>query len=122
MPSYRRIAGSFFSEKTHNQRVTLLCLELLDRELTDNISGTGYLSAHETPGISELPEITEQLGYACKFWIDHVVEVQSPASNQLTTALCDVMSRRLVLWMEVIASKDKFSGLHKVNGWLQVRI
>jgi hypothetical protein len=112
----------FLCEKTHNQRITLLCLELLDRELTSNISGTGYLSAHETPGIPEISEIAEQLRYACKFWIDHIVEVQSPASNQLTIALCDVMSRRLILWMEVIASKDKFPGLHKVNGWLQVRI
>jgi tetratricopeptide (TPR) repeat protein len=113
----------FLCEKTHNQRVTLLCLEVLDRELTDNIYGTGYLGIHdeETPGIPEISEITEQLWYACKFWIDHIIEVQSPASNQLTTVLRDVMSRRLVLWMEVITSKDKFPGLYRVNNWLQVR-
>jgi hypothetical protein len=111
-------------EKTHNQRIALLCLETLDRELTLNIAGIGYAKNGntETLGIPELSDITEQLGYACKFWISHIVNVSNSVLNDLTAMLRKVMSTRLTLWMEVVTSKDKFQGLQEVGIWLQVSI
>lgn len=69
-------------------------LDLLNRELINNITGTGYLSIAEgeTVGIPEVSEITEQLWYACKFWIDHILEVGSPVPNELVGVLRNVMS------------------------------
>ena len=74
------------------------------------------------PGIPEISEITEALLYACKFWIDHIVEVRSPVPNELIAELRDLSSIRLVLWMEIISSKDWFPGLGNVHSWYEVRI
>jgi hypothetical protein len=71
----------FLSIEAYNQHMALLCIETLNRELTDNVAGTGYLAEDNNvpPGIPEISEITEALWYACKFWIDHVVEVRPPS-------------------------------------------
>ena len=94
-------------------------LDLLNRELINNITGTGYLSIAEgeTVGIPEVSEITEQLWYACKFWIDHILEVGSPVPNELVGVLRNVMSTWLILWMEVITSNCTFPGLQSVTGF-----
>jgi len=114
----------FLCIKTCNQHMALQCIEKLNKELTDDIVGIGYLEADEKvlPGIPEIHDITEELLYACKFWIDHTVGVQSPVPNELTTALHDLLSTRLVLWIEVISSMGRFPGLWEVYKWCQVRI
>jgi hypothetical protein len=114
----------FLSVETYNQYMALLCIETLNRELTDNVAGTGYLAADNNvpPGIPEISEITEALLYACKFWIDHVVEVRSPVPNELIVELHNLSSMRLVLWMEIISSKGRFPGLGDVHSWYEVRI
>jgi hypothetical protein len=112
----------FLCITTGNQHMTLRCIEKLNQELTDDIGGIGYLDVDEEvlPGIPEIHEITEELVYACKFWIDHLVGVQSPVLNELTTALHNLLSTQLVLWMEVISSIGKFPGLRDVCKWYQV--
>jgi hypothetical protein len=114
----------FLSAETYNQHMALLCIETLNRELTDNVAGTGYLAADNNvpPGIHEISEITEALLYACKFWIDHIVEVRSPVPNGLITELHNLSSMRLVLWMEIISSQGRFPGLGDVRSWYEVRI
>jgi hypothetical protein len=74
----------------------------------------------ETLGIPVIADITEQLWYACKFWISHIIDVQSPVLDDLTATLRKVMSTRLMHWMEVVTSKGKFQGLQEVRNWLQV--
>jgi hypothetical protein len=114
----------FLSIKTYNRHMALLCIQKLNRDLTDNITGTGYLNATEDvmPGIPEISEPMEAVLYACKFWIDHIVEVQSPVPNELMVELRNLSSTRLVLWMEVISSKGRFPGLRDVRSWCEVRI
>ena len=114
----------FLSVETYNQHMALLCIQTLNRELTDDIAGTGYLTADNNvpPGIPEISEIMEALLYACKFWIDHIVEVRSPVPNELIAELHNLSSMRLVLWMEIISSKDQFRGLGDVRRWYEVRI
>jgi hypothetical protein len=114
----------FLSVETYNQHMALLCIEMLNRELMDNVDGTGYLAADSNvpPGIPEIPEITEALLYACKFWIDHTVEVRSPVPNELIAEFHNFSTMRLVLWMEIISSKGRFPGLGDVRSWYEVRI
>jgi hypothetical protein len=114
----------FLSVQTYNQHMALLCIQKLNRDLTDDIAGTGYLDASENviPGIPEISELTEALLYACKFWIDHTVEVQSPVPEELISELCNLSSTRFIHWMEVISSKGKFPGLRNIRSWCGVRI
>jgi hypothetical protein len=92
--------------------MALLCIQKLNRELTHDIAGTSYLRATEnvSSGILEISKLMGALLYACKFWIDHIVAVQSPVPNQLIAELCNLSSTGLVLWMEVISSKGRFPG------------
>ena len=84
----------FLSVEIYNQHTALLCIKTMNRELTDNIAGTGYLASDNNvpPGIPKISEITEALLYACKFWIDHVVEVQTPVPNELIAELHNLSS------------------------------
>jgi hypothetical protein len=114
----------FLCIKTYNRQMALQCIEKLNKELTDDIVGIGYLDADEEvlPGIPQIHEINEEILYACKFWISHTVGVQSPVPNELTAGLCNLLSTQLVLWMEVISSKGRFPGLRAIRKWFEVRL
>jgi len=116
----------YLDEKEHSQRLALLCLLVLNESLAKGIRGTGYLVGHETvnPGIPEIAEgqISEEVWYACRFWPDHIVDVESPVSAEFIAALRNLLSTKIVLWMEIVTAKGKFRNLRGVREWLQVLI
>jgi hypothetical protein len=113
----------YLSEREHSQRLALLCLATLNRDLDRNIPGSGYLSGRmdDVNGIPEIPgdTVSEELWYACRFWMHHIVEIQVPTVG-LVEALWSFLSKGLVLWFEVLTSRSRFH--FEVLGWLQVRI
>jgi hypothetical protein len=114
----------YLDEKDHSQRLALLCLVVLNENLTQDIPGIGYLTEERSvkPGIPEIAEgpISEHVWYACRFWTDHVVDITSPVSFKFIAALRNLLSTQIVLWMEIVAVKGKFQKLNKVREWLQV--
>jgi hypothetical protein len=111
----------YLNETEHSQRLALLCLEVLNKQLKEDILGTGYLTQiqeHGIPVIAE-DEITEELWYACRFWIDHLLEVKTPLMS-LVASLQTFLSDKAVLWMELLASKGRFRGLAEVQEWSEV--
>jgi hypothetical protein len=112
----------YLSEREHSQRLALICLTTLNRDLDQNIPGSGYLSGRvDVKGIPEIPgdAVSEELWYACRFWMNHIVEIQAP-TVELIEALWSFLSKGLVLWFEVLTSRSRFH--FEVLGWLQVRI
>jgi hypothetical protein len=113
----------YLSEGEHSQRLALLCLAILNRDLDQNFPGSGYLSGRmdDVKGIPEIPgdTVSEELWYACRFWMNHVVEIQCP-TVKLIEALWSFLSKGLVPWLEVLTSRSRFH--FEVLGWLQVRI
>jgi hypothetical protein len=109
----------YISEKEHNERLSLMCLLVLNRSLNPNTPGTDYLTS-PIPGVPEINYVSEELWYACQFWTAHIVEVEAPVSD-LVSALRDFFSTKVVLWMEVLTSKGHLQKLLKVREWLQVR-
>jgi hypothetical protein len=112
------------SETEHSQRLAFLCLELLNTQLKEGILGTGYLSdcaQNLEPGIPKIGEgdIAEELWYACRFWIDHLLEVRTPLMG-LLASLQTFLLDKSVLWMEVLASKGQTRGLAQVQQWSEV--
>lgn len=117
-------------EDEHNQRLALMCLVVLNRDLKSNIPGTRYLKDEsesepdvttgylklELHGIPEIGPISEELLYACKFWIDHLVDVKGSVLG-LVDALRSFLSTQVVLWMEVLTSEGQFQKLLKVRTW-----
>jgi hypothetical protein len=114
----------YINEKHHSQRLALLCLSILCEDLDKDIPGTGYLTepTANTKGIPEIADedISEALWYACRFWSEHVLDVDEPVSGALLDTLRDFLSNDLIRWMEVLNAKGRFQGLAQVREWLQV--
>lgn len=114
------------NEREHSQQLALLSLRILNEDLTLNIPGTGYLTrlTPETRGISPLDEshVTEALWYACRFWVEHIIEVEGPVSEAILNPLRKFLTEKLTLWVEVLNSRYPFQKLSTVREWLQVSV
>ena len=113
-------------EREHSQRLALLSLRVLNEDLTSDIPGTGYLT-EPTPEINgSLPldgsEVSEVLWYACRFWAEHIIEVEGPMSEAFLDPLRQFLTGELILWMEVLISRYSFQTLYGVREWLQVSV
>ena len=115
-------AQSKFSinEKEHSQRLASCCLSMLVRDLRLEIPCAGFIVGGEE-GVPKMAEdaVSEELWYACRFGMDHVFDVDTPYDN-FTQLLRDFLSSKLVLWMEVVASKGSFLSLTEVRRWIKV--
>jgi hypothetical protein len=111
------------SEKEHSQRLALLCLTILNEDLKQDTPGVGYL-AGDSPDIPKMTDgdISEELLYACRFWMDHIVEVEAPVPSLLIEALHRFLSTQLISWIEILTAKDKFQKLLELRKWVQVGI
>jgi hypothetical protein len=114
------------NEREHSQRLALLCLRVLNEDLTTDTPGTGYLTGltAETESIPPLEEsqVTEVLWYACRFWTEHIIEVEGPVSEAFLGPLHQFLTQKLVLWMEVLNSRYPFQPLYRVREWLEVSV
>ena len=68
--------------------------------------------------------IPEELGYACRFWTDHVVDVDGPVPPALIDALRSFIFTRLLQWIELMALQELLHTatemLLRFGDWLQV--
>jgi hypothetical protein len=122
-PAHERF---YVDEKEHSGRLAFLCLQVMHEKLKPDIPGTGYLTEQipETEGVPEIKEssVSETLWYACRFWTEHIIEVEEPLSERFLDAIRTFLSEQLLIWMEVLHSKFEFQSLVKVRGWIQVRV
>jgi hypothetical protein len=95
----------------------------LNEDLKQDTPGVGYL-AGDSPGIPKMTDgdISEELLYPCRFWMDHIVEVEAPVPNLLIEALHSFLSTQLISWIEILTAKDKFQKLLELRKWIQVGI
>jgi hypothetical protein len=114
----------FVSEKEHNQRLAILCLHVLNEDLTLHTPGTGYLteSSSDTEGIpSVVPsDVSEIVWYACRFWTEHIIEIEGETSDTVLDGLRKFLAEKLTLWIEVLSTQYPFQSLSRVRAWLQV--
>jgi hypothetical protein len=112
------------NEREHSERLALSCLRILNEDLTFDIPGTGYLSGRtrKQNGIPPLDEshITEVVWYACRFWTEHIIEVEGPVSDSILEPLRQFLMEKVVVWVEVLIFKHSFQSLSGVCEWLQV--
>jgi hypothetical protein len=64
--------------------------------------------------------ISDTLSYACRFWINHVADVDIASSGAVAEALELFFRTKAVLWMEVLASTGQFRGWSEVRDWVEV--
>ena len=116
----------YVSEQRHSQRLAILCLRVLNEDLTSHTPGTGYLTGltPDTEGIPSIDKsnISEVLWYACRFWTVHIIEIEDPDSEFLLDSLRKFLGDKLTLWLEVLSLQYPFQTLSEVRNWLQVGV
>ncbi|KIM86004.1 hypothetical protein PILCRDRAFT_5085, partial [Piloderma croceum F 1598] len=113
----------YISEKEHSQRLAILCLHVLNEDLTSHTPGTGYLSvsASNTKGIPSFvhSRVSEAVWYACRFWMEHIIEIEGDTSDTLLGSLHKFLAERLTLWIELLSTQYPYQSLSGVRAWLQ---
>ena len=113
------------SEREHSRRLANMCLTVLNEDWHQGIPGMGYLSQGEAsnlPGIPKIAEsvISEQLWYACRFWMDHIIEVE-PSDNKTVVLFWRFIGTcQVINWMEVVAGIGQFQSMARVQEWINV--
>ncbi|KAF5338780.1 hypothetical protein D9758_012093 [Tetrapyrgos nigripes] len=115
----------FINEMLHSQRLAFLCLKVLDQLLRADLPGTGYLvdvdiGVDEYLSIPTMPseQISEAGWYACRFWMEHVLDVQLP-SEDLQSLLKTFLTLHLVRWLEIVVSLGRYQRWMPVWDWMK---
>ena len=80
----------------HNKELALHCIELLDKELRENMCDMTL------PYLSQKCTIPEAISYACKFWIEHICLV-SDVTDDIVNQIYVFLRKHLLHWMEALA-------------------
>lgn len=109
-------------EEVQNQRLALLCLQVINNELSESTPGTGYIYGKET-GVPKVVEhlFPEHLKYTCRFWVDHLICDNKP-SQETTQALQEFFSNKFTLWLELTACIGPIIDLNPLVTWINVSI
>jgi hypothetical protein len=73
-------------------------------------------------GFADVPalQVAEVLWYTCRFWAEHIIEVEDTASDAFLGPLRQFLTGKVMVWMEVLSSIYCFQTLYRVREWLQV--
>ena len=101
----------------HNKILALRCIDLLDKELRENICEMmlPYLNRENT--------LPEAICYACEFWIEHTC-LGSDVTDDILDRMYDFLVKHLLHWMEAMAilnsHKRTIQLIDNVMKWLHV--
>jgi hypothetical protein len=101
----------------YNKELALRCINLLDKELRENICDMTL------PYLSEDNTLPEAISYACRFWIEHFCLV-SDVTDDIANQIYAFLVKHLLHWMEALAilkSHDHtIRSIRNLMKWLQV--
>ena len=101
----------------HNKELALRCIDLLDKELRENICDMTL------PYLSQKKTLPDAISYACQFWIEHICLV-SDATDDMLNRIYDFLVKHLLHWMEAMAILNlhdrTIRSIDKLMKWLQV--
>ena len=101
----------------HNKELALRCIDLLDKELRENICDMTL------PYLSRKKTLPDAISYACQFWIEHICLV-SDVTDDILNRIYDFLAKHLLHWMEAMAILDLHDHtiqlIEKLMKWLRV--
>ena len=83
----------------HNKALALRCVDLLDKELRENICDMTL------PYMNRKITLPEAICYACEFWIEHIC-LGSDVTDDTLNGMYDFLVKHLLHWMEAMAILD----------------
>ena len=101
----------------HNKKLGLHCIELLDKELHENICDMTL------PHLTQKIPLSEPIIYACRFWIEHICLI-SHSTDDIVDRIYRFLGGNILLWMEALATlkchDHTIRSLRHLLGWLMV--
>ncbi|KAL5633016.1 hypothetical protein ACGC1H_003493 [Rhizoctonia solani] len=118
-------SGMFYCDKgSHSQLLAEQCFRIMNAQLRFNICSiqSSFIPNDQLPELGEriTNNISGELFYTCRFWVDHLSETSQ--ADALTLLTHEFLSHRLLFWMEVMSLKScMVTGIvtiTKLNTWL----
>ncbi|CAE6403637.1 unnamed protein product [Rhizoctonia solani] len=115
--SSRERSGRFACDiPKHNRLLSKYCFEIMEAQLRFNICNilSSFIPDSDIPHLQDQIDanISEELFYACRFWMDHMgltelfkTPILTTISHPLLWPLSDFLLQRLLFWMEVLNLK-----------------
>ena len=116
----------FINPSAHHQEILFSCFNLMKKRLKQNIcSLDDYAVLSEVRDIStcQKEHIGDALGYACRFWTKHLMEIPSSGHDfeEVYKAIDEFFTIRLLFWIEalvVMGSLDvSVHALNNIQQW-----
>jgi len=108
----------FIDIEKHNQEIAVQCMAYLKANLHNNISGLSLDQQHQ------VPQLSEALDYACRYWIEHLVVLKSPGDH-VRDLISDIINEDLLHWIEALAFLKEHPQtirlLNNLLNWTKVR-
>ena len=103
--------------KHHNKELALRCIDLLDKELRENICDMTL------PYLTRTNTLPDAISYACQFWIEHTCLI-SDVTDDILSRLYDFLVKHLLHWIEAMAILNSHDhtirSINNLLTWLQV--
>ena len=111
----------FVDPPVHHAELLLSCLNLMKKRLRKNICNLDDYAV--LSGVKDLPIrqkslIGDALGYACRFWTWHLVEIPSRGhkAEEVQKSIDEFFTMHLLFWVEVLAIMGNLDiGVHAIN-------
>ncbi|QRV88513.1 TPR-like protein [Ceratobasidium sp. AG-Ba] len=113
------------THKESSQYMALLCLRILNNELSAEMAHSGYLRESLTPEeacavASDEKIISRTLWYACQFWSVHLLDVFSPALVE--EELKKFLKSKIALWIRLVTRLGRCQGLKEIRLWIKLHL
>ena len=108
-PERCKVERFFINSSIHHQQVLLSCLSLMKERLKKNICNLDdYISLDQVEDLSGCckVQIGDALGYACQFWVNHLIGVPNSGHGveEVHKAINNFFPTYFLLWIKVLAS------------------
>ena len=111
----------FINPSVHHQEILFLCLNLMRERLKQNICGLddcAVLSEVRDISTCQQEHIGDALGYACRFWTKHLVEIPGSGLDfeEVHKAIDEFFTTHLLFWIEVLVIMGSLdTGVYALN-------
>jgi hypothetical protein len=111
------------NSKLRSREIARICISILVKDLNGSLlPQLGFLTTPQDASSQNIPpvEVPEATGYACRFWISHLLDVEEPVESLLIQCR-SFMSSCFAPWLELIVSIGRIEPLGKLISWFKVR-
>ena len=110
----------FVDSSVHHRKILLSCIGLMGERLKRNICNLddhAILSEVKDLPTCQKTHIGDALGYACRFWTRHLVEIPSSSHDvEVSKAIDGFFTTNLLFWIEVLSLMGNLNiGVHALN-------